>query len=92
MELDVGPIIAGIDLGVGIFVVILSAISLRRLQGGVLAWVAGALLATAVLYVGHAGVETFGFGEELYAETALIATLLLGFSLAVVDLTLRKLG
>jgi hypothetical protein len=73
-------------------VVILAGISRSRLGGGVLSWTAALFLVCGVFYVVHAGVEVAGLGEELYAITALVATLLLAFCMVIIDITTKMLG
>ncbi|MBI4312051.1 MAG: hypothetical protein HY681_09750 [Chloroflexi bacterium] len=90
--MDVGLVIAAIDLVVGVVVAALTLVAARRLRGGTLAWVAYALFAAGLLFVAHAAVEVLGFGEELYAETALVATLVLAFAVVIVNITLSVLG
>lgn len=90
--MEVGYIIAGVDLVIGIIVVILSIISTSRLKGGILAWVSRAFMILALLFVTHAGVEIFGFGEELYAISALVATLMLAFCMVIIDIATQGAG
>ncbi len=90
--MDVGLVIAAIDLVVGVVVAALTVITARRLRGGTLAWVAYALFTAGILFVTHAAVEVLGFGEELYAVTALVATLVLAFAVVIVSITLSVLG
>ena len=90
--MDIGYLIAGLDLVIGIVVVILSIISTVRLKGGLLAWVSKAFMILALLFVTHAGIEIFGFGKELYAISALVATLVLAFCMVIIDIATEQLG
>ena len=90
--MDIGYVIATIDLLVGIVVLYLASVSARRLKGSALYWSSVLFMLTGVFYVVHAGVEIFGFGEELYAVTALVATLFLFFTMIIVDITTSLLG
>lgn len=90
--MDVGYVIAALDFAVAILVVALMTVSARRLRGGTLAWVSYAVLVAGVLYAVHAGVEILGLGEDLYAVTALVATLVLSFAVVIVNITLTILG
>ena len=92
MELNVGYIVASIDLVIGVMVVVLSSISSRRLKGGTLAWLSKIFMVCGIFYVIHAGVEVLGLGEDLYAVSALVATLLLGFCMVILDITTKMLG
>lgn len=91
MTLDVGYVVAGIDLLVGIIIVILASTAAVRLKGSTLFWSSALLLGTGILFVAHAGVEVFGLGEELYVVTALVATLLLAFTMVIIDITTKML-
>lgn len=90
--MDVGHIVAVVDLIVGICVLGFGISAYIRLRGGTLAWVALMLSITGIFYASHAGVEVFGFGEELYAVTAMLAILVWGFTLIICDVTIRLLG
>lgn len=90
--MDIGYIIAFVDLMVGVAVLYLGTVAARRLTGSTLFWSALLFLLTGVFFVVHAGVEVAGFGEELYALTALVATLFLLFTMVVIDITVGLLG
>ncbi len=92
MKFDIGFVIVVINLVIGIVIAILSIKSARFLQGGILSWVARAFLVTGILYAVHAGIEVLGLGEELYAVSALVATLLFGFSLIIIGIVAKLLG
>lgn len=97
MELNVGTVIAGIDLVVGIVIVflyvkILGSLTRKQLKGSTMYWASTLLFLTAFIYVIHAGVEVAGLGEGLYAVTGLVATILLGFTLVVIDIITQMLG
>ncbi|MEE8168336.1 MAG: hypothetical protein V3T58_05645 [Candidatus Hydrothermarchaeales archaeon] len=85
-------LIAGIGLVVGVITVILASITAKKLKGGTLYWSSLLLLVTGLVFVVHAGIEVAGLGRELYAVTSLVATLLLGFTLVIIDITTQKLG
>lgn len=86
-----GYIIAVIDLVVGLLVAGMGIYAYGKLRGGVLSWSVLFLAVTGILYVVHAAVEVFEFGEVLYAVTALIATIALGLTLVICDKTLKLL-
>lgn len=90
--MEIGYIIAIIDLLVGAVVLYFGTVAARRLRGSTLFWSALLFLLTGVFFVVHAGVEVAGFGEEMYAVTALVATLFLLFTMVVVDITIGLLG
>ncbi|SNQ58983.1 hypothetical protein [Candidatus Methanoperedens nitratireducens] len=97
MELNAGTVIAGIDLVVGIVIVflyvkILGSLTRKQLKGSTMYWASTLLFLTAFIYVIHAGVEVAGLGEGLYAVTGLVATILLGFTLVVIDIITQMLG
>lgn len=92
MALEVGIIIAGIDLVIGITILILAGITAQRTRGSALYWASALLLVTGLVYVAHAAVEVSGLGEGLYGVTALIATILLAFTLVMIDITTQMLG
>jgi len=92
MNFDIGYIIAGVDLFVGIIILILLSITTQRLKGSTLFWTSLLFLITGIIYVVHALVEVGGYGEGLYAVTGLIATLLLAFTMVIIDITTRLLG
>jgi hypothetical protein len=92
MEFDVGYVIAGIDLVVGLVILYLASITAHRLKGSTLYWTAVLFLITGVLFVVHAAVELAGLGEGLYGVTALVATLMLAFTMVIIDITISMLG
>lgn len=92
MAIEIGYIIAGIDLLVGLFILGLMALVAKRLRGGVLFYLSACFVATGLLFVLHAGIEVAGLGEELYAVSALVATVVLFFTVVIADLTHRMLG
>lgn len=92
MALDVGYVIAGIDLVVGLVILVLASITAKRLKGSTLYWTAALFLITGILFVVHAFVEVAGLGEGLYSVTALVATLLLAFTMVIIDITISMLG
>ncbi len=90
--MSVGYLIALIDLVVGVIVVYLGVVSARGLRGSTLFWSSVFYLATGAFFVIHAGVEVAGLGEELYAVTALVATIFLMSTMVIVDITIGLLG
>ena len=92
MNFDIGYIIGTVDLIVGIIILILLSITTQRLKGSTLFWTSVLFLITAIIYVVHALVELSGLGEGLYAVTGLIATLMLAFTMVIIDITTKLLG
>lgn len=90
--MEVGHVVAIIDLIVGVVVIVLGFMAYQGLKGGVLAWAPLFLTITGIVYVVHAGVEVFGYGEALYAVTGMVATLVLAFTLIIFGITLKLLG
>ncbi|MFQ5900838.1 MAG: hypothetical protein ACE5IH_04710 [Thermodesulfobacteriota bacterium] len=90
--MDIGHVVAFIDLVVGIFVLGFGISAFNRLRGGTLSWAALFLSISGFSYVVHAASEVFGFGQELYSVTALLVILILGFTLIIFDMTLKLLG
>lgn len=88
----VGYVIAGIDLFVCICILIMTLVIAHRLKGSVLQWSIWFFLITGMLYAAHAWIEITHLSEELYGLTALIAILMLGFTLIIIDITTRILG
>jgi hypothetical protein len=94
---DIGPIIIGINFIVGLVILALASIAAKRLAGSTLFWVSLLFLITGALFVTHASVEFFTIGgeegfEALYGITALVATIVLAFSLIIIDITTKMLG
>jgi hypothetical protein len=92
MVFEIGYVIAGIDLVIGIAIFILAGISAKRLQGGTLYWSAAFFFLTGVIFVIRAAIEVLELGDLLYAASALLMTLLLAFTMVIVDITTKTLG
>ncbi len=90
--MEVGEVVAIVDLIVGVMVIILGTMAYQNLKGGVLAWAPLFLTVTGIVYVVHAGTEVLGYGEGLYAVTGLVATLVLAFTMIIFGITLKLLG
>ena len=90
--MDIGYLIAFIDLVVGVVILYLGGVAARRLRGSTFYWSSVLYLLTGAFFVVHAGVELAGLGEGLYAVTALVATLFLFFTMVIVDITVGLLG
>ena len=90
--MEVGHVVAIVDLIVGVLVVIFGSMAYRNMKGGVLAWAPLFLTVTGVVYVIHAATEVFMHNEGLYAVTGLVATLALGFTVIIFGITLKLLG
>ena len=90
----VGTIVAIINLIIGIIIVLLSISVLKKTKGSVIYWVALLYMFTAIMFVVHALVEVvFGYNDfALYAVTALIATIMLAFTMIIIDISTRMLG
>lgn len=89
---DIGYIISGVNLIVGVFILIMTLVIAHRLKGSILQWCAWLFLVTGLLFATHAWIGVTGLSEDLYALTALIATILLGFTLVIIDITTKVLG
>ncbi len=92
MEFEIGYVIAGIDLVIGIAIFILAGISAKRLKGGTLYWSAAFFFLTGIIFVIRAAIEVLELGDLLYATSALLMTLLLAFTMVMIDITTRMLG
>jgi hypothetical protein len=92
MAIEIGFVIAGIDLVIGIAIFLLAGISAKRLKGGTLYWSAAFFFLTGMLFVIRAGIEVFELGDLLYAISALIMTLLLAFTIVIIEITTKNLG
>jgi len=90
--MEIGLIIAIIDLAVGLFILILLGLVAKKLKGSMLFFLAFCFFLTAILYVAHAMIEVAGLGEGLYAVSALVATVVLFFTVLIADMTNRMLG
>ncbi|MCX9011644.1 MAG: hypothetical protein OIN66_11055 [Candidatus Methanoperedens sp.] len=92
MELEIGFVIAGIDLVIGLAIFILAGVSAKRLKGGTLYWSAAFFFLTGVIFVIRAAIEVLELGSLLYAISALLMTLLLAFTMVIIDITTKMLG
>ncbi len=93
MEFDVEYLSHVFNLVVSITIVILAFITAKRLRGSTLYWASTSFLATGLVFAAHAGLEIAGLEEGgVYAVTALVITLLLAFTLVIIDITTQTLG
>jgi hypothetical protein len=90
--MEIGVIIAGIDLIIGISIMILAGISAKRLKGGTLYWSAAFFFLTGVIFVVRAAIEVLELGSLLYAITGLLMTVILAFTMVIIDITTKMLG
>ena len=77
-------IVAWINFVISIIIISLifaSIIKLREIKH--MFYITLAFATVAVLFVVHAAIEVWNFGANLYALTALIATILLGYAIIV---------
>jgi len=90
----VGTIVAVTNLLIGVVIVLLSISVLKKTKGSVIYWAALLYMFTAIMFVVHALVEVvFGYSDmSLYAVTALIATIMLAFTMIIIDISTRMLG
>jgi hypothetical protein len=89
MEFQISYVIAGIDLVIGIAILILASISAKRLKGGILFWSAEFFFLTGLIFVIRAAIEVLELGDELYAISALLITLLLAVTMVIIDITVN---
>jgi len=90
--IDISLIVAGINLVVGIVIVFLATSAAKKLRGKTLYWAAILFMFTGITYAIHAAVEVLGFGEGLYAMTALVAAIFLSNTLLIIDVTSSRPG
>ncbi|MEE9594198.1 MAG: hypothetical protein V3V92_02250 [Candidatus Hydrothermarchaeales archaeon] len=92
MEFDVEYLAHVFNLVAGVAIVILASITAKRLRGSTLYWASILFLATGLVFAAHTGVEIAGLDGGVYAVTALVVTLLLAFTLVIIDITTQTLG
>lgn len=64
MAIEIGFVIAGIDLVIGIAIFVLAGISAKRLKGGTLYWSSAFFFLTGVIFVIRAAIEVLVNGYQ----------------------------